>query len=183
MDAGELASQVLGEAPLVAGVEVGEEEADRDRLGAGLADRRREALGLSVRQRLDDPFRADPLGRLEAQLRVDQRRRARRAEAVEVGPVLAADLEQVGEAARGDQCRPRPAFLEQGVGAHRHPVREGVDRRGLGARPAKNLLDRGDHADRLIVRGGRSFAVWIDSPSTRTASVKVPPTSTPKSTA
>ena len=37
VDAGQLAPQVLGDAPLVGGVEVGEEQADRDRLGAGLA--------------------------------------------------------------------------------------------------------------------------------------------------
>ena len=40
MDAGQLAAQVLGDAPLVGGVEIGEEQADGDRLGAGLAQRR-----------------------------------------------------------------------------------------------------------------------------------------------
>ena len=119
------------------GVEVGEEQADRDRLGAAVADQRSASRSrLAVAERLDDPLRPDPLGGLEAQLALDQRRRLRRAEAVEVGAVLAGDLEQVGEAAGRDQRRAGAAFLEQGVGADRHPVGEGLDRAGARRRRA-----------------------------------------------
>ena len=182
VDAGQLAAQALGDAPLVA------RGRGRRRAGRARPTRRRcsrtssrQALGLAVGERLDDALGPDPLGRLEAQLRLDQRRRLRGAEPVEVGPVLAADLEQVGEAAGGDQRRAGAAFLEQRVGADGHPVGEGLDRAGLGAGPPQHLLDRGDHRDRLVLRRGRQLRRVDRSPSTRTASVKVPPTSTPSS--
>ena len=69
MDPGQALAQVLGDAPLVARVEVGEEQADGDRLGAARLDRRRQPLRLVLAERLDDPVGADPLGGLEAQLR------------------------------------------------------------------------------------------------------------------
>ena len=108
--------------------------------------------------------------------------RLRRAEAVEVGAVLAGDLEQVGEALGRDQRRARAALLEQRVRAHGHPVGEDLDVARLGARPLQHGLDRRQHA----ARTGRpaSWAPWPcagRSPSKRTASVNVPPTSTPSS--
>ena len=59
---------MLGDPPLVGRVEIGEEEADRDRLGAALADELGEALWLALGEGLDDPLGPDPLGGLEAQL-------------------------------------------------------------------------------------------------------------------
>ena len=53
-------------------VPVGEEQADRDRLGAALAQRRRQARGLPGAERLDHPVGPDPLGGLEAQLALDE---------------------------------------------------------------------------------------------------------------
>jgi hypothetical protein len=155
VDAGQALAQLGGDPLLMARVQVREEEADRDRLGAGSGDRRRQSLRLVLRERLDDSLRPDPLRRLEAQLVIDQRCRLRRAEAVEVGPVLAAYLEQVGEAAGGDERRPRPAFLQQGVGGDGHPVGEDLDvaRRGTG--PAQHRLDRAHHPGRLLPRRRR----------------------------
>ena len=151
MDAGQLAAQALGQRPLVPGVEVGEEQADRDRLAAARAHLLGQPLGLAVGQRLDLALGPDPPGRLEAQLGLDQRRRLGGAEPVELGPLLAADLEQVGEALGRDQRGAGAAFLEQGVGADRHPVGEGLDRGRLGAGPPQHLFDRADHAQRLVL--------------------------------
>jgi len=154
VDVGERAAQVRGDRPLVRRVEVGEEQADRDRLGAALADQLGQPLGLALGERLDLPLRADSLRRLEAQLGRDERRRLRPAESVQLGPVLAADLKQVGEARRRDQRRARAAFLKQRVGADRHTVGEGLDLLGADAGASQHLLHRGDHAERLV--GGRA---------------------------
>ena len=119
------------------GVEVGEEQADRDRLGAAASRSSRPAARARPSPSgSSDALGPDPLVGLEAQLGLDQRRRLRGAEAVEVGAVLAADLEQVGEAAGGDQRRAGAAFLEQRVGPDRHPVGEDLDRRRRSA-PAR----------------------------------------------
>ena len=155
VDPGKLPPQVLGERSLVGWVTVGEEQADRDRLGAALAQRRRQARGLPGAEWLDHPVGPDPLRRLEAQLALDKRGGLGRAEPVEVGAVLAGDLEDVGEAAGRDQGRAGAAFLEQRVGPDGHPVGEVLDRRGVGACAGKHLIDRLDHAGGLVVGGGR----------------------------
>ena len=148
----------------------------RTQLGQALAARPRPSGSTTP----SGPIRSAASKRSSA---LDQRRRLRRAEPVELGPVLAADLEQVGEAAGGDQRRAGAAFLEQGVGADRHPVGEGLDlvrarRRPARAPPRPRRSPPRDWSSGVV----GSFAVWIRSPSKRTASVKVPPTSTPSST-
>src|SRR5260221_638468 len=95
VDTGQARAQVLGEAPLVGGVEVGEEEADRDRLGAPLAQQLGQPLRLVLAERRDDSIGADPLVRLEAEGRLDPRRRLRLAQAVQLGPLPAARLQPV----------------------------------------------------------------------------------------
>ena len=164
------------------GVEVGEEQADRDRLGAALARPRRRAAPArprrAARPRPSGPTRSAASKRSSG---LDQRRRLRRAEAVEVGPVLAGDLEQVGEALGRDQRRAGAAFLEQRVGADRHPVGEDLDRGG--AAPARSST-----ASTARITPATGPPGW-SAPSrcgsrrrrARTASVKVPPTSTPRS--
>jgi len=154
VDAGEAPAEMLGDPSLMRRVQVGEEQADRDRLRAACLDRPRQPLGLLVSKLLDHPIRAGPLGRLEAQLGLDQRRRLRRAQPVEVRPVLAADLQQVGEAAGRHQRRPRPAFLEQGVGADRHPVGERLDVSSRAFGSPQHGLDRLHHPRRLLAWSG-----------------------------
>ena len=51
----------------------------------------------------------------EAEIARHQRNRQRRREVVKLGPVLAADRDQIFEAARGDECGLRAFALEQGV--------------------------------------------------------------------
>ena len=157
VDPGELAAQVLGQTALVRGVEVGEEQADRDRLRAGAADRLGQTPRLIGSERVDHSVRADPLVRLEAHRRLDQWLRLRRAEPVEVGAVLTRDLEQVAEAAGGDQRGARAPFLEQGIGPDRHPVGEGLDLVGGRTGPSQDLLDDRHHRDGLVVQGRRQL--------------------------
>ena len=116
MDAGMGLTDCLREPALVAGVQVAEQQADRDRVAVEPADLLGDALAFLLRQRGDDAAGADPLANPDPQLRRRQRRRPVGAEAVEVDAVLARDLEQVGEALGGDQRRCRAAPLEQRVG-------------------------------------------------------------------
>ena len=55
MELGELRSQALGERPLVVRLEVGEEQADSDRLRVRTADRSDEAPDLGFAEGLDTP--------------------------------------------------------------------------------------------------------------------------------
>ena len=158
VDAGQLAPQVLGERPLVGRVEVGEEQADRDRLGAALADQRGEARRLASGR----AARSTPSGPIRSAASKRSSRSTSgagfgRAEPVEVGAVLAGDLEQVGEAAGRDQRRAGAAFLEQRVGADGHPVGEGLDRR-RGSRRRARAPPRPRRSPRPTGRRGWSAA-------------------------
>ncbi len=74
-----------------------------------------------------------------------------------MGAVLAADLEQVGEARGRDQRRAGAAFLQQRVGADGHPVGEDLDLAGLGAGPLQHRLDRRHHPVGLLAGRGRDL--------------------------
>ena len=65
---------------------------------------------------------ADALVDADPQLGGYHRRLAVDVEGVDLRSCLAADLQNVLEAARGDQCGPGAAALEQGVGCHRRTV-------------------------------------------------------------
>ena len=127
VDPVEALAQALGDRALVRGLQVGEEQADRDRLDPELRRLAGDPVELGRFERLDHAAGTDPLAGLDAVLRRHEGLGQGRAEVVQAGPVLSADLEQVGEPARGDQRRPRAAPLEQGVGAHGHPVGERLD--------------------------------------------------------
>ena len=168
VDAGKLAPQMLGEPALMRGVEVGEEQADGDRLGAALADRLRQPRRLAVVERLDHALRADPLRRLEAQLaaRPAAPAWARRAGRAGGGPGGRSRAGRRSRAVAISAVR-APAFLEQGVGADRHPVGEDLDAPAAAPAARSTVLDRGDHPQRLVLRAWSArFAVWIRSPST-----------------
>ena len=74
---------------------------------------------------------------------------------VELGAVLAGDLEQVGEAGGGDQGRARSLAGQQCVGADGHPVGEQLDRARLGVGAPERRLDRQQYAARLVLGGRR----------------------------
>ena len=175
----------LGEPRLVRGVEVGEEQADRDRLGlASGRARRRSGAASSSLSCLDHAVGADPLGAPKRSSSGTSGggfgpRRAGRAAGGPGGRSRAGPRSR-----RGDQRGAGAALLEQGVGADRHPVREALDVGGLGPGLRQDLLDRRHHALRLRPRASSAPSpCGSRSPSNRTASVKVPPTSTPSSTA
>ena len=101
------------------GVGVGVEQADRDRLGREPPHARRHPPRLGVAEpHPRAPAGVEPLARSEPQAVRHQRLDPPRRERVEVGAVLAADLDQVLEARGGDERDPGPAALEQGVRGH-----------------------------------------------------------------
>ena len=168
---------------LVRGMPVGVQQHDRDRLRLRLRDATRKLLRGLGRERPERSLRSHPLGRGEAQLVGHHRRRPGGAQAVQVGASLTPEGNNVGEALGGDQRRTSAAALEQRVGRDRHPVREGRDLLGRDDRRDPAPPDRRDHPLGLVVRRRRRLG-GDDTPSNAsTASVNVPPTSTPRSMA
>ena len=166
------------------GVEVGEEQADRDRLGAALA--RAAAArrsGSPSPSGSTTPVGPDPLGRLEAQLaaRPAAPASARRGGRGGGGP---GGRSRAGRRSRGSRSAPCGRRVPR-AGRWCRPSSRGRrprPSRGLGAGPRQHRLDRArsrpaDWSSGVV----GTFAVWTRSPSNRTASVKVPPTSTPSS--
>ena len=97
------------------------------------------------------------------------------AEPVEVRAGLAAQMEEVLEARRRDERRPRALPLEQRVRRDRRPVREALD---VVRRPTARAAATTDSS---CCARGRHLGRASRSPSSRrTASVKVPPTSMPR---
>ena len=80
-----------------------------------------------VAERLQRAVGAHPLRGADPPLGRHERRRVRRAQAVEVGARLAAELDDVLEALGGDEHRPGALALEQRVGGDRRAVRERLD--------------------------------------------------------
>ena len=144
-----------GGAPLVRGVPKAPEQAHGDGLAVQLGECG--AQGVVV-ERTQDAVRAGALGHRHAQVGGHKRRRVAGAEAVELRPGLAAQLLEIGEALRGEQRGARHASLEQGVGAHGHPVHEALDIRGRGTGERQRLVDGVHHALRLVGRRGRRLA-------------------------
>ena len=130
---------------LVLGAQVGEEQADGDRLRAQrprLPDGARD-LGV-VEGRHDRAVRADALAHGDDVAAGDDVGAAARFEVVERGALLPPDDEQVAEALGGDEDGARAAPFEQGVGGDGAAVREP---------PAREVARPGQH--RLLRRGGR----------------------------
>ena len=153
--AGEARGERLAQRLLVLGVPVGVQEADRDRLRVVRGDLLRDAGGI-----LERPQRAagrHPLGRADAALGRDERRRVGGAEPVEVGARLAAELDDVLEAGGGDEDGARRLALEQRVRGDRGAVGEGLDLAGGGVRALERGAHGGEDALALVVRGGRGL--------------------------
>ena len=159
VDAGQPAGERLADRALVLRVAVGVQQDDGHRLRLRRRDRvgdRRRALGAELAQHA---VRAHALRRRDAAVRRHERRRVRRAQPVEVGARLAAELDDVGEALGRDERGPRAGALEQRVGRHGHAVREGLDPRGVVPAAARRLergADGRHHALGLVAgRRGR----------------------------
>ena len=163
------AAKLLRDAPLVGRVAEGEEQADRHRLRLDLGQR------VEV-ERLDHACRADPLAHADAALQRDEGLRVPIAEAVQVRPGLTAQVQEVLEAGRADEGRPRALPLEQRVRGDRRPVREPLQRSVAAPTCGRGLDNRAPPARGAV----GTLAVRSSPPARRTASVKVPPTSIPR---
>jgi hypothetical protein len=117
---GQPTRDLRGDGALVARIPEGEQQADRDRLGVELGE------GAKV-EWLDDAIRPHPLADAEAVLDRHERLGMVLAEPVEVRPVLAPQVQEVLEACRRDERRPRALPLQQRVGRDRRPVRESLE--------------------------------------------------------
>ena len=121
----ELGAQVVGDDALVGGIDVGVEEAHRDRLDLGgrqLGGQRveRGAAGLD-----DHGARGgDPLVDLERAVARDRRRRELDLQVVHVVAVLVADEQRVAEAVGGDQAGAAGLALDQRVRDQRRGVHD-----------------------------------------------------------
>ena len=146
VDVAERLAHRLADALLVLGVQEREQQADRDGVDLGLAQRVDRLLHAGVVERLDLALRAHPLAHGEAQVARDERLRPPLGQVVERGAVLAGELDQVAEAGGRDERGARAAALEQRVGGDRHAVRE----RAHG--PRVDPLERVQHALRLVRR-------------------------------
>ena len=149
-----------------AGLEVGEEQADRDRLGARRrASRRDEPLELVVVERLDHAVGADPLGAPRS--------------AAPAAPAAPASARRGGRGWGGSGApissrSVKPAVATSAVRAPRSsssalvptviPWAKPLDRAGLGAGALEHRLDRGDHPARLVVGRGRGLGRVQRSP-------------------
>ena len=148
---GELLAQDLAQPPLVGGMHVRVEQADRDRLGLGLAQPGGERARIGLLERREDlPARRHPLGDLEAEPPGDERGRLRPEVVVEMRHPHPAKLEHVAEALGRHERGPRAAPLQDSVRRHGRPVGDALDRGAVGT---GQLADRVDH--RPVVRRRR----------------------------
>ena len=155
VDAGERPGEGVAQGPLVLGVAVAVQQADRDRLRLQRAQRVQHLGDPVAGQRLERPVGGHALGSADAPLGRDQRGRAGGAEAVEVPAGLAAQLDEVLEAGRGDERGARAPALQERVGGDRRAVGEGLDARGRRSSPLERSADGVQDALGLVVRGGR----------------------------
>ena len=152
MEAWDAAPDLLGDPLLVRRVEVGEQEADRDRLGVELLDRFGYCAWFVLAQGVELAVRPHAATRADAVFRRHQGRRLWRAEPVELRAVLASDLQDVLEALRRDQHCSGAALFEECVRAHGHPVHEALDLAGRRSGPLDHRGDRSKDALRLVPR-------------------------------
>ena len=117
---GHPAPQLLRDRALVRRIAEREQQADRDGLGVHLCERAEIEL-------LQHALRPDPLAHAEAALERHERLGMVGAQAVEVGPVLSTQVEEMLEARGGDERRPRSLALEQRVRGDRGAVAEAFD--------------------------------------------------------
>ena len=147
-EVGQLGAEDLSHTLLVLGASVCVEQADRDGLDAQLAQSLRELPDLVVPQRPEHlPAGAHPLVHLEAQLALDERRRLRPEEVVQVRHAHAAQLEHVAEPSGRQERRPGAAALEDGVRRDGGAVHDLFEACGFAV--AEELADPRD--DRVVV--------------------------------
>ena len=116
-------SQRLADKPLVDGVGVAMQQANRHRID--ISERVSQACERAGRERLQHGAIVEhPLVQAELLAFGDQAAARRWCPVVQVGTILPSELQQVLEAASGDEGRARARALQQGVGGHRGAMHE-----------------------------------------------------------
>ena len=116
-DAGQGGAQASAQPALVVGIEEAEEQRDGDGLDARRLQFSDQSVDLQFGERRDDgAVGADTLGDLEAAPARDERGRRILEQVVEVGAGGAPELQNVAEAAGGDERRAGALLLQDGVG-------------------------------------------------------------------
>ena len=161
-DAGHLARKLLDRGEFVDGVEVGMQEADRDRGrtgvfdgGDGVAERSR------VQRRQNLATGAKPFPHAKAAFTWHQRFRRRRAQIVTVRLQAFAHLDDVAMAFGGQQRDFCPLALQQRVGRDRRAVNQPIGRsqhfRARHAQSSRQFFQARHDAERLVGRRRRRF--------------------------
>src|SRR5262249_8949308 len=110
------------------GIHVGMQEADRDRLDAGIAQRGNAGRDrILIERKPDLTVHVDAFRHREAQRARHQWRRLLDRQIVLVVAALGRDIEHVTKAFRSDQGGARPPSLDDGIGRKRRTVHEYVD--------------------------------------------------------
>ena len=135
VDAAKQSAEPAGDRAFMFAVGVGVKQTDGDGLHAGPPQPPRGRVDRGRIERCDHAVGPHPLVDLGGDL--GQRRRRRLLEPVEVGTGLAGQLQQVAEAAGGDQRGARAASFEKRVGRNRRTVAQVRD----GARREPRLLE------------------------------------------
>ena len=148
------------DAPLMGGVEVGVQQADRDRIDAGLAQRPGVGAHLRLVQRHDDLAlgRGDPLPHREPVAPSHQRARLPRQLLLQrevVGLLVAGDVQEVAKALGRDQADLGALVLDGDVGRDGGAVQHQVHRLEADPGLAAERVHAGHHRPRRIVRRGR----------------------------
>jgi hypothetical protein len=143
-----------------AGVQVREEEADRDGLHAQSAQCRSQLRDALLVEGAEDVSRGvDALGDLKSEGPGHQGLGPVGEPVVELRPVLAADLQHIAEAFGGDEGRLRPAVFEEGVRGHGRAVDDPLDLTKGDPQALAQLMEAREHAE---IRGPRRGDFQID---------------------
>ena len=162
-DARQFVAEDRADFPLVLREEVRLQEADRDRLGPGLAEPPGDLSNLARNGRTcDRPVRIDPLADFEDHVPRDEWRRLPPEEVVHLWHSQATQLEDVSETGGRDEGGSASTPLEHCIGGDRRPVDDLVDA-GVGPRPACQRADRLD--DGLVVARRRRQPLRDERPT------------------
>ncbi len=156
-------AQQAAEHALVLGMGVGVKQRHGHRLRSRSLHVLHERARVGGAQPLQRALRRAALGRAEAQLGRDERCGRRVAQSVEVGAGLAPELDDVGEAGRGDQRGARRLALEQRVRRDRHAVGKAPHVGRRRRRFREHLANGLQHALALVARRGRDLGAEHDA--------------------
>ncbi len=153
------AHDLLG-ALLVRRVAVAVDEADGERLDPRRLELPRRLAHVGLVERLDDrAVSGDALAHLQPVAARDQRPRFCPGEVEHVGHADAPDLQNVAEAARGDQPGRRAGALQDGVGGDRGAVQNLADHARVDRQLGEQAAQPVDDGDAGVRRAGRDLAL------------------------